>query len=692
MKKTVGIILSFLLVFSLYAQEEHDEHDDHEHDQHQRLYSNSSDKKKRQKTETWIASGKLGFIQQADLDTALNGFFITNPAEKKTISLQHLGNLGSPAQSQIYFDRQQKSDFLFFKPYEIYYTPSEEIQYFNTRLPYTNLSYYSGGPTKRKERRINGVFAVNVTPKFNVGMYGDWLNGYGAYASQSTKSYNTGFFGSYIGKHHHVMANISFNGYENYENGGLVDMETVTNPRETGELEAQNMPVYFEDNVWSKLTNWNSFFNYKYHIGIERDVQVTEDSVAKTFIPVTSFIYTFRSESDRKKYYERSLNAGGRIPVDSFYRANGLLDTLYVNNMSTLDSVRFWQMKHTVGISLNEEFNTLARFGLTGYVTADIKNYTYLNDKDLQKPGEEDSLLGFLINPEYKNEKRYKLGIGATLSKHLGKMLTYDFSGEYFFKDEKNGAGTFYLGGNVQSKFKLWKQDVEVSAHANYRQECPDFFEEYYFSNHIKWDTTFSRKNILSVKGLLSLPSFHFYPSFGLSFMVGLENYKNYIYWDKKAMPQQHKENIQVVQFSIKQQIKFLWYLHWDNEVTYQQTSDSEIIPIPELSWYSNFYFRFDKLFNVLTIQIGADMRYSTKYYAPRYLPATGVFYMQDEYQTGDYPYVSVYANCQLKQARFFIEYNHLNKAWGSNNYIVTPGYALNPSYFKFGVSAYFGN
>jgi hypothetical protein len=679
MNRITSLFFSLFLIFSLYAQEES-------------FYSQSLQWENSTKTKSWVASGLLGTVKSADLDTVLAGFFISNPAEKKTIALEYLGNLGSPAQSKIYFDRERKSDFLFFKPYEIYYRPSEEVQYFDTKIPYAYINYYSGGPSRRKENRINGVFTVNATPDLNFGIYGDWLNGYGVYESQSTKSYNAGFFGSYMGKHHNLMANIAFNGYENYENGGLMNIEDVTDPNSNGNMDAQNMPVYFQNNVWSKLTNWNSYLNYKYHLGVERDVQVTEDSTANVFIPVTSFIYTFRSETDRKKYYERTLNSNGQIPVDSFYRAHNLDHSLYVNNAFTLDSVRFLQMKHTVGITLNEEFNTFARFGFSGYVTADIKRYSYLDGQNTATPESADSILGFLIHPEYAKETRYKLGLGASVFKHIGEVFTYDFTGEYYLKDEKGESGSFNLGGNVGSKFQLGKQEIRIGGKAGYTQEVPDFFEEYYFSNHIKWDRDFDRKNIFNLQGFLSLPTFNFYPSFGLSFMVGLENYKNYIYWDKQAQPVQHTQNIQVLQLTLKQRIRFLGYIHFDNEVTFQQSSDEQIIPLPTLSTFSNLYFQYKKLFGVLTIQAGVHVRYNTSYYAPRYLPATGAFYMQHDYKVGDYPYMGLYANCHLSQARFFVEYNHLNKGWWGNNYLVLPGYALNPSYLKIGISANLGN
>ena len=147
----------------------------------------------------------------------------------------------------------------------------------------------------------------------------------------------------------------------------------------------------------------------------------------------------------------------------------------------------------------------------------------------------------------------------------------------------------------------------------------------------------------------------------------------------------------QTVYFGINQNFR-LWYFHWDNNLVFQKTSNNYVLPLPEWSWYSNFYFQYNNLFGVLSLQLGVNMRYNTKYYAPAYMPATGQFYIQNKQEFGDYPYMNAYINCHLKRARFFVEYNHLNKGMSGDNYLVLPGYALNPSFIKFGVSANFSN
>ncbi|MFA6884987.1 MAG: putative porin, partial [Paludibacteraceae bacterium] len=628
--------------------------------------SNQGFKPKKPVTEkrirTWSITDAMGTVDSVSLDTVMNDFFVTNPAYNRTIGLEYLGNLGSPAQSLIFEDRKLRSSFLFFRPYEIYYMAPEDLIYYNTQVPFTSLNYYSGGPSNREERRINGVFTVNVNPKLNFGLYGDWINAYGVYASQSTRDYNGGFFGSYMGRHNELMFNVGFNGYENYENGGLTEMADVTDPNATGDLEAQNMPVFFEDNVWNKVVNRNVYLNYKYHIGIDRKVQVTEDSVSSVFVPVTSFFYTFRNEVDYKKYYEKNVAA-----TDSFYLRYDLDTTKYINNAQTQDSSRFWQMKHTAGIMLNEEFNTLMKFGLSAYFTADVKRYTYAKAEAFySKP----DTLDYNCQLAYEDLYRYKYGVGARLSKHLGQAFTYDFYGEYFLFDEKETQKSYNLGGCINSDVDLWKQKVMVGAEAQIESSAPDYFEENYFSNRIRWaDKNFEHKQKRSLFGYLSLPTFSFYKGLGLTFKAGVTNLDNYIYWNDKAQPIQCGDNVEVMNLSVKENFK-LWFFHLDNELTYQHSSNEYVVPLPKLTSFSKFYFQYDNLFKVLTFQIGMDMRYNSKYYAPSYFPATGQFYNQREQKFGDYPYMDAFLNCHLKRARFFVVYNHINKGWFGNDYI----------------------
>lgn len=656
---------------------------------------------------SWRSEGPLGVVERVGLDTFLNDFNVTNPAERRTIALQHLGSLGSPAVSRIFSDRKRKSEFLFFQPYEPYYMSPEDLLYFNTKKPYSNISYYAGGKNNRKERRLNGVFTVNATPKLNFGLHGDWINAYGFYPSQSTRNYNAGLFASYMGRNHNLMASLSFVKYENYENGGLVNPDDVTDPKNNGNKTPENMAVFFSDNAWNTLNGFNAYLNYKYHLGFDREVRVTADSTTKEFVPVTSFIYTFRYENDRKVYRED----GSSSIREDFFKRYGIDVQPAIKLEDTHDSVRFQHIKQNFGVTLDEKFNTFAKFGLAAYGIVDVKRYNYQSSvghpyidtafyQDMYDHDKFTAEMKQFVGPlRFDELTRTKLGVGGSLSKHSGKHLFFNFTGEYFFKNEKDEVGSFNLEGNLKTVVNLFKRPFVVGANAEYRRECPDFLEERYFGNYISWNKELDYKENLRVEGFLD------YQPIGLTLKAGYSNVRNYVYWNRYAKPNQ--ADVNVFDATIRERLK-IWYIHWDNELTYQRSSNESALPLPDLSLYSNFYVQYGKLFKVLTVQLGADLRYNTSYKVPSYMPVTGIFFVHPGYlvdkgadqqvassvDIGDYPYMNVYLSFHLKTFRVMVEYNNLSKVlgWGDDNYLSLPGYAYNPSFLKFSISVNLAN
>ena len=139
-------------------------------------------------------------------------------------------------------------------------------------------------------------------------------------------------------------------------------------------------------------------------------------------------------------------------------------------------------------------------------------------------------------------------------------------------------------------------------------------------------------------------------------------------------MPAQESGNIQVLSATLKQDFR-LGILHLDNEVTWQKSSNETVLPLPQLSLYHNLYLLAKIAKKVLTVQLGADVRYFTKYNAPAYTPAI------------QHPIVNVYANLHLKRTRIFAMMYHVNAGMGKGNYFLVPHYPINPRLFKIGIS-----
>lgn len=649
---------------------------------------------------SWKAEGPLGAPVREYADTTLDKLFIANMADKNTLLYADHSSLGSPGISFIFADRVKKSDFFFFTPYELNYTSPDDILYYNTRKPYSKFWFIGAGPSNRSDQCVGGIFTVNAGSKFNIGMYGDWVNSYGAYESTSTRNCNSGFFGSYMGLRSNVMMNIGFAKFENYENGGFYDESYITSPERYGNLQDEAIPVYFSGNTFSKLHGYNMKLNYKYHLGFEKEVRVNADSVMIDYVPVTSFIADMRYESDWKRYTERKSNS----LHDTFYNASA--ETRKYMPKATMDSVLFRQFKGNFGVTLNEEFNKLMKFGLAGYFTVNAKTYHYIDGfqfdyrdmdesfiaenklDDIELDNDEivyvDSL-GYRGRPNWGKNKSTKMGVGAVLSKHSGKHLFFNVVGEYYFVDEKQTGTTYLLKGDVNTQFEIGKQPVAFGGSVELKNECPDYFEDHYSSNYFNWNNDFDNKRSFSVEGNFEMKRI------GFSAKVGYYNRDNLIYFNEKGLPVQTHDGVNVFYLAAKEKLKF-GVFHWDNEIAYQSTSDDYIMPLPTFVWNSNVYLRSPAIFKKsLTLQIGAELKYHTSFYAQKYNPATGMLCVQRDREYGNYPLLNAYGEAQLKVLKLFVVWNHVNQKMGNNSdFLISPGYAMSPSFVRVGISVTF--
>jgi len=155
----------------------------------------------------------------------------------------------------------------------------------------------------------------------------------------------------------------------------------------------------------------------------------------------------------------------------------------------------------------------------------------------------------------------------------------------------------------------------------------------------------------------------------------------------------QSSGNLQVLTAQLGQDFKW-GILNWENELTYQLSSDKTLLPLPALSVYSNLYLLF-RIAKVLRTELGADVRFFTSYYAPTYSPLIGNYALQDaaaRVKVGNYPTINVYANFHLKNTRFYLMASHVNYSKGSGSPFLVPHYPLNRMVIRFGVSWNFFN
>ena len=132
---------------------------------------------------TWTVDYK-GDRTFLPFDTTALNYAQSLLTDSRSVSMGYLGNLGSPAQNMIFFERPQRSDFIFSDVYRYYLRQPEEFQFINTKVPYASITYNNGGKKGDNAEMFNGAMAINFGKKFNIGFDFDYLYGRGQYASQ----------------------------------------------------------------------------------------------------------------------------------------------------------------------------------------------------------------------------------------------------------------------------------------------------------------------------------------------------------------------------------------------------------------------------------------------------------------------------------------------------------------------------
>ena len=647
----------------------------------------------------WRLSETLGNQIMTEVDTVALNFQNVNMEEGMTGHYSILGNMGSPRLSHVFADRQYDiAPTIFLQPLTGFFKRSDEMVFTNSNIPYTNLSYWPNGDKITGEDRFKAYFSMNMNRRLAFGFKFDYQYGRGYYANQATSNFNAGLFVSYLGKHYQLHAMYNNYYFKQNENGGITDDEYITNPEGKAEgsktYESNNIPVRLEGSS-NRNHNMSVYLSHRYRLGFTRETielvdkqedeatmrrrnriaqtreradiaaqdSLQNDSLAITpkdtiikeeFVPVTSFIHTLKVERSRHSFFSSDLDS---------------LPPALLNTKETADSTVRFSIKNVFGISLLEGFNKYAKAGLTAYISHEFNKYTLMNmDTSLENPH----------NVRYTEQELF---VGGELAKREGKLLHYNINGEFGLAGVAQGQ--FKLDATADLNVKLFKDTVSLKVHGYVKNVLPSFYMRHYHSNHYVWDYEDMDKELrMRLEGELN------FPLTGTNLKAGLETIKNYTYFDSEAISRQASGSIKVANATLTQKFK-LGILHLDNEVTWQKTN-SDLLPLPTWTLYHNLYILTKIAKKVLNVQLGADVRYFSEYYAPTYAPGLQQFHLQSEegrMKIGNYPVVNVYANLQLKRTRFFVMFYHVNEGMGSRKYFYAPHYPINPRLLKFGVS-----
>jgi len=635
----------------------------------------------------WKITPRLGERIFVPRDTLTQNFHQSMLVDGQSVAMGYLGNIGSPAQSKIFFDRPETSRFIFLDPMYLWRKNPEDHYFLNTKAPYSNVKYQSGGGGQSAENRLQTELTMNMGKKLNVGFDFDYVYSRGFYYSLSNKQVDYDFYASYIGDKYKMHVFFHNNNFTNIENGGIKELLYITDPNAEQlsgfKGNSLDIPTRLQD-TRNKMRGRHMYVTNRYDLGNDEEEYMVNDSTRawrkkKDYVPLASAILTTHYTDQRRRI------TSGFIGLDSLYtptpveklntinRLDTVNDVKYSNNID--DYMSYYSFKNTFALSMNEGFRDWTKFGLTAFVEYDMRKYSIPgNIKGLHEHYSENSLL-----------------IGGVLSKEKGKYLRYKASAE---KDLLRSD--YRLEGEIATMLNFMGKKISAKANAYIKNISPSFFESNFSTKYWTWggksDSPYwgwkpglSDTRKVFIGGEINLPELSFSKT---RISGGFENIENQTYYGEDGLPQQG--SVRVFSLRLDQNLK-AGIFHWDNQVVYQNSSNDKVIPLPDLSVYSNIYL-LTKISKVLTVQLGVDAHYHSKYYMPGYEPLTMQFYNQREQKLGNFPITTAYANLHLKYTRFFIMMYNLTEGMGNGQSFSLYRYPVNPRILKLGISWQFNN
>ncbi len=252
---------------------------------------------------SWTTGTRVNEYRHADMDTTFNDWYTEYPFYKEDIDAVYLGTVGSAVQNVNFFKRREFDIFKAYAPYITYSHTPENMPFFNTKSPYTELAYWGTifAFKDKEETNVRFMHTQNITPEWNLAVLFQGWKAAGILEKEATANNSLEITTNYLGKRYVMNAGFIHHNINREENGGIQDSYMV---RDTT-VDAKTIAVNLQ-NARNKLSRNTFFINHSYDILLESDLTrmrkvMDKDSVFTA--TVDSLIKV------RKETYERSVDA-----------------------------------------------------------------------------------------------------------------------------------------------------------------------------------------------------------------------------------------------------------------------------------------------------------------------------------------------------------------------------------------------
>jgi hypothetical protein len=598
-------------------------------------------------------------------DTSLENIHLQHQLKKELFFVSHLGNLGLAAQPINYFQQQSNNDFFFINPVRYNFIHKEDILYYTTNKPFSNISYNSSGSRGVDLQAVRFLHTQNVNRNLNVGTLLSLHGSNGLYQRQKSNSNALSLFSSYDGDYYNLNAVFSYNTLKNEENGGIAN-DTLF---ETDEDKGSVYPVALQG-AGTNLKNTYFFLSQRFNLAGVRDLidKDKNDSIRK--FSGIGLLHVLELDRNKRLYTDEN-GVADVVPYKYYNKYN-------IDDQVTDDSLSFFRLNNSLELLLGKqnpnEPPLLIRAGIKSLY--DKYSYSIVPDTliTLNLLGQNDTTLQRnMFGNSYNN-----LAFTGGISIGIKSFFLLNAHADYFFAGYK--AGDLYMHGKLTNRLGNKPGSLSFNILMDIARYKPGYFLDRYFSNHFDWKNGFIPVKEIRTGIEIKWPALKFDADFKYALL------SSPVYFNENAVPVQHDGEISVLEASAAKGLK-AGIFHTSFKAMLQVASDDKVIPLPLFSAYNSSYIEVKLFKKVMTTQLGYDLRFNTEYFIHGYMPDLGTFYNQRLRKIGNYPYADVFLNVKLKRMRFYLKYEHVNSDLVNREYYTVLHYPVNSRMLMFGLS-----
>ena len=650
----------------------------------------------------WNHDRYFNNIELQKVDTSYNHYFTEYPFLNNDVNATYLGVIGSATETYDFFKREEAENAVFYTPYMTYnYTP-ETLPMYNTKTPYTELAYWGTlfANTEKEESNVRVMTTQNILPELNITLEYDRFGGNGLLQHEDTDNRTFVAATNYTGKKYFMNAGYIYNRINRSENGGIVDnfwiRDTTVDSREIAVRLSQastrikkntifldqsyRIPFTFlsksareqkrarkaEEAYRDSIMATGDSIAIQEYLAMEAERLAAQEDSANDSIDdnvTTAFIGHCSEYSVYTKVYSDEISASD-TEAREFYHNN-----FYLDPTTTSDSLRVMKFDNRIFLRLQPWSSEGIVSKLDVGIGDKLLNYHDFNRINYLAPAK----------PVVRNSVYLYAGAQGQLKKYMH----WDATGRYTFLGSE--LNDFSINANLSVNFYPFRRarnsPLNLNVHFETSLKEPDYYQQHMHTNHYWWDNSFGKISTTKAEASLNIPVWNLSAFFGYALL------SNNIYYDNHGSIQQNEVPMSVMTASVMKNFR-LWNFHFDHQALFQLSSNEDVLPLPMLALNFRYYFQFNVVRDVMQMQIGANATYTTKWHAPAYSPALGLFHTQNEELYGNCPYIDVFVNIQWKRACIFVKAVNLGMGWPnkSADYFSAHHYIRPQQAFKVGI------